>query len=186
MSASEFAFVGRFQPFHLGHWEIVAGLLERAERLYIGITNPDIRSLGKKTSSPHRHGQAANPFSFHERLGLVSAALATADRHRCQTFIVPFPLDQSSVWHNYIPQSAVQIVRIFSEWEAEKTSLLQAGGYEVETLIGSADQKIAASDVRAAIAEERSFSHWLPPGVSAAVDNIGKSAIQSRILGSDP
>lgn len=186
MSANEVAFVGRFQPFHLGHWEIVAQLLQRAQCLYIGITNPDARSLSQKTSSPHRHVQTANPFSFHERMSMISATLDASQDHHCQTRIVPFPLDEPTLWHNYIPASATQVVRVFSDWEAEKIALLETGGYTVETLIGTASEKIAASDIRAAIAEDRPYSHWLPTSVAQVLKTIGSASVRSRISGVKP
>ena len=32
---------GRFQPFHLGHLEYLAGAASEADEVWVGITNPD-------------------------------------------------------------------------------------------------------------------------------------------------
>ena len=39
---------GRFQPFHNGHLEYLAGAAERSDEVFVGITNPDPARIGPR------------------------------------------------------------------------------------------------------------------------------------------
>ena len=158
------AITGRFQPFHRGHMELVAHGLSLAPRILIGITNPDPRSWTAAVASAHRHRADANPFSYLQRLQIIAAALHEARIGRERYDVVPFPLDSPRVWSSYIPHNAVQLVRVFSDWEQEKARHLAAGGYQVKVLIGEPDKRISASDIRAAMSAGQPWAHWVPPG----------------------
>lgn len=158
------AITGRFQPFHCDHLHLVRHGLGRAKRVVIGITNPDSRSLAPLPESPHRHLEGANPFSYLERLQMIQAALDVAGVSRERYDVVPFPLDLPAVWAAYVPFSATQLVRVYSDWEREKTRRLRAGGYAVWVLEGDPASRISGSDIRAAMASGRSWSQWVPPG----------------------
>ena len=47
---------GRFQPFHKGHLEYLAGAAERSDEVFVGITNPDPARI-----KPEAVGSAAPP-----------------------------------------------------------------------------------------------------------------------------
>ena len=46
---------GRFQPFHLGHLAYLRAAAKRAERLLVGITNPDRARTLAEPADPRRH-----------------------------------------------------------------------------------------------------------------------------------
>lgn len=153
-SISFAAVTGRFQPFHAGHLDLVRIALGEAERVIIGITNPDPGSWREHSDSAHRHRPEANPFTFYERMSMINTTLAEEGiDSRCE--IVAFPLDRPDVWGHYIPLSAVQFVRAFSEWERSKADLLASGGYAVRLIDGDSTQEVRASSIRAAAREGR-------------------------------
>ena len=158
------AFTGRFQPFHKDHLDLVGYGLRHGERLVIGITNPDPRSLAAVAASAHRHLASANPFSYLERQRMIHAALDTAGVPRQRYDIVPFPLDAPAAWFAYIPSTAVQLVRVYSDWEREKVRQLAAGGYRLRVLPGDPAIRISGSTIRAALASSGSWRHWVPDG----------------------
>ncbi len=168
------AVTGRFQPFHLDHLELVTYGLGVARRLVIGITNPDARSLAPIATSPHRHRASANPLSYLERLRLVVAALDSEQVPRARYDVVPFPLEDPAVWSAYVPRTATQMVRVFSDWERDKAERLRAGGYRVLVLDGERRTRISASAIRAAMATGEAWQHWVPAGARELL-----SAIQS-------
>lgn len=153
-SISLAAVTGRFQPFHAGHLDLVRIALGESERVIIGITNPDPGSWREHSDSAHRHRPESNPFTFYERMSMIDAVLAEEGvDHRCE--IVAFPLDRPDVWSHYIPLSAVQYVRAYSEWERSKADLLASGGYAVRLIDGDPAQEVRASTIRAAAREGR-------------------------------
>lgn len=172
------AVTGRFQPFHSDHLQLILKAIGESERVIVGITNPDVRSLVRDPQSPHRHRQDANPFSYFERQEMIARSLETLSESRFA--IVPFPLDAPSLWHDYIPPDAVQLVRTFAKWEDRKVELLRSGGYEVRAIPGDVRSRIAASDVRRAIAAGDDWRQNLPEGTVAVLSEIGDEELRGR------
>ena len=172
-ACSSVAITGRFQPFHRDHLDLVRHGLSLAPRVVVGITNPDARSWQAVAASGHRHLATSNPFSYLERLRMITAALACAGIPANRYDIVPFPLDCPGVWTSYIPRDVAHLVRVFSEWEAEKTRRLEAGGYPVKVLFGDPATRISASEIRAAMAAGHPWDHWVPPGAREQLATLG-------------
>ncbi len=158
------AITGRFQPFHNDHLALVRYALERAERVAIGITNPDPATRQAHPASGHRHLAAANPFSYAQRRELIAAALLTDGCERSRFAIMPFPLDEPRHWPTILPLGTPQLVRVFSDWEREKVRRFSAAGFPVCVLAGDAARRISASDIRAAMTRREPWQHWVPPG----------------------
>ena len=180
-SISLAAVTGRFQPFHAGHLDLVRIALGEAERVIIGITNPDPGSWREHSDSAHRHRPEANPFTFYERMSMIADVLADEGvSGRCA--IVAFPLDRPEVWGHYIPQSAVQYVRAFSEWERSKADLLASGGYAVRLFDGDPAREVRASSIRAAVREGRldDVDDLLPRGVRSVLVHTDLSSTKVR------
>ena len=176
------AITGRFQPFHLDHLKLVRHGLGSSEFVVIGITNPDRRSLRPVASSAHRHRPNANPFTFWERLEIITAALLAEGVASHRFRVVPFPLDEPEVWFDYIPQDMTQLVRVFSPWENDKVTLLRDGGYAVDSIDGDPSARISASTVRSAMAAGEPWQHWLPPAVAQRLEEIGADELARRCL----
>ncbi len=180
-SISLAAVTGRFQPFHAGHLDLVRIALGEAERVIIGITNPDPGSWREHSDSAHRHRPEANPFTFYERMSMIDVVLAEEGiDSRCE--IVAFPLDRPDVWGHYIPLSAVQYVRAFSEWERSKADLLASGGYAVRLFDGDPAREVRASSIRAAVREGRldDVDDLLPRGVRSVLVHTDLSEAKVR------
>ncbi|WP_018334369.1 adenylyltransferase/cytidyltransferase family protein [Actinomycetospora chiangmaiensis] len=140
------AVTGRFQPVHAQHLELFAHALAHHDELVVAVTNPDRQARRREPTSEHRHTDAANPFTFFERLRLLGAALAGAG---LTATVVPFDLTRPAVWPEYVPLDAEQYVRAYSSWEVEKADQLRAGGYAVTVLDGDPAAKLDATDIRA-------------------------------------
>lgn len=141
------AVTGRFQPVHAQHLELFALALAAHDHLVVAVTNPDSGARHPASTSAHRHTDAANPFTYYERVRLLDAALAgagLADR----TTVVPFDLTRPALWHEYVPRDAVQYVRAYSPWESDKAGRLADGGYAVVVVDGDPAGKLDATAIR--------------------------------------
>ncbi len=156
---------------HLGHIEVLSELLAEERPLFVGITNPDAAELGEQSSSPHRHLQSANPFTFYQRSQMIEAQLRIMSVRNIVT-LVPFPLDRPQVWRDYVPLNATQVVRVFSTWELEKVQRLRDGGYKIRVITGDNDSRVSGTDMRAAMDEKRSWRHWTSDPVAALCDTF--------------
>ena len=72
-------FIGRFQPFHLGHLHAVKYILSKAEHVIIGIGS----ALESHT--------ARNPFTAAERTEMIELSIAEAGLERNRISIIPIP-----------------------------------------------------------------------------------------------
>jgi nicotinamide-nucleotide adenylyltransferase len=141
---------GRFQPLHEQHLELIGIALAECQHVIIAITNPDTGSRHEEQTSKHRHTDAANPFSYFERTRLINSAIR-AKRWVTRTTLVPFNLACQEYWWQYVPLTAHQYVRAFSEWERQKAQWFQLCGYTVRLLNGDPEGRISASDIRSSM-----------------------------------
>ncbi|MFC5138838.1 adenylyltransferase/cytidyltransferase family protein [Actinomycetospora rhizophila] len=155
------AVTGRFQPVHDQHLELFARALAEHEHLVVAVTNPDSGARHVAATSAHRHTDDANPFTYFERCRLLAAALAGAGMAERAT-VVPFDLTRPERWPEYVPRGAVQYVRAFSAWEADKAGRLADGGYEVVVVDGDPATKLDAATIRAAF-RDGGWASLVPP-----------------------
>lgn len=146
---------GRFQPVHHQHLELFEIALREADHLVVAVTNPDPGARRPEATSTHRHRPSANPFTYYERVRLLAAALAERGLTPVTT-IVPFDLTRPEHWAEYVPRSARQVVRAYSDWERHKAHLFADAGYPVHLLDGDPDHRLSATDIRARISQAES------------------------------
>jgi len=157
---------GRFQPFHLGHLEYLKGAAERSEAVFVGITNPDPTRIREESSDPLRHLPESNPFTYVERLLMIEAAAADEG---IPVHVIPFPVNEPELWDAYVPRSATQYLRLFSDWGGAKLERLREAGYDVVILDEGAEKQISGSDVRTAMREGGDWEALVPAGVARVI-----------------
>ncbi|MEM7281820.1 MAG: cytidyltransferase [Pseudomonadota bacterium] len=175
------AVTGRFQPFHIDHLDLVVHGLTLAERVIIGITNPDPRSFVALPENDHRHLTGANPFTYYERHEIVCASFEAADISNDKYTIVPFPIDVPEVWTSYIPQSVPQLVRCYSVWEEEKVRRFRDAGYETVVIHGNPSTKISGTDIRVAMEAGESWQQWICPGGLKVLREYSNEDLAARV-----
>ncbi|WP_435069467.1 nicotinamide-nucleotide adenylyltransferase [Haloplanus sp. C73] len=81
-------YIGRFQPYHDGHQQMVSEIVSEVDELVLGIG-----------SAGHSHG-IRNPFTAGERVMMVTKSVAEFD---LTTYVVPIEdLDRNSVWASHV------------------------------------------------------------------------------------
>ena len=114
---------GRFQPFHNGHLECLQQASTRCRRLLIGITNPDRHSLIAEPGDPSRHLPASNPFTFTERLLMITAVLRDTPL-RVPSYVIPFPINSPEVWNDYVPSG-------HRDWSSQEPALRRSASITI-------------------------------------------------------
>jgi len=160
---------GRFQPFHLGHLEYLRAAAERCERLLVGITNPDRVHTAPEAEDGARHLPEANPFTYTERLLMVTAAAKEAG---IAVHVVPFPISEPAVWPDYVPAGTVQFLRVLSPWGAAKLERLRAAGYDVVVLEAVNGKEVSGRQVRAALRAGGDWQALVPPAVARLIRSL--------------
>ena len=160
---------GRFQPFHNGHLEYLRGAASRSGVVFVGVTNPDPQRIREEPSDPLRHLPESNPFTYVERLLMISAV---AQDEGIPVHVIPFPVNQPELWAAYVPPAVTQYLRLFSEWGGTKLERMRAAGYDVVVLDEGADKEISGADVRAGLREGGEWEALVPPGVARVIRSL--------------
>ncbi len=173
---------GRFQPVHAQHLELFALALGECDHLVVAVTNPDTSARHEAATSAHRHTPGANPFTYFERVRLLTVALRAAGLAERAT-VVPFDLTRPELWPQYVPHEARQFVRAYSAWEKEKAARLTEGGYEVVVLDGNPTGKLDATDIRGLLAEADSPEEAWVGSVPPATVPLLRELLADRPMG---
>jgi cytidyltransferase-like protein len=173
---------GRFQPFHNGHLEYLRGAAARSDVVFVGITNPDPQRIKEEPSDPLRHLPESNPFTYVERLLMVSEV---AHDERIRAHVIPFPVNEPELWPAYVPAGVTQYLRLFSEWGGTKLERMREAGYDVVILDEGSEKEISGSEVREALRSGGDWEALVPPGVARVIRSLerprsGLSAERTR------
>lgn len=160
---------GRFQPPHLGHLAYLRAAAERCDELFVGITNPDRRAMRPEPADPARHLPESNPFTYTERLLMISAAAAEAG---VAVRVIPFPITEPELWDDYLPAGAVQFVRVLSAWGGAKHDRLAGRGLPVQVLDAPGGKTVSGAQVRAAIRGGGDWRPLVPPAVARFIHDL--------------
>lgn len=159
---------GRFQPFHNDHLKFILVAFERAELMYVGITNPDTSLTAADSADTNRSQLAANPCTYYERLEMVRLALMEAGIPQERFRVVPFPINFPELLTSYCPAEAVFFHTIYDAWGDRKLQLMHDAGLNVELLWKRPETQkgISASQIRKAIVAHQPWQHLVPASVA--------------------
>lgn len=163
---------GRFQPFHREHLRYFHIAWERSENVLVGITNPDPSTIVADDLSSHRHLPEENPFSFTERLIMVTESLREEGYDMKRIYIVPFPIHHPDRWKHYIPRETALFVVAYSDWERKKAERLSQGGFKV-IVEDRLTKKISGQHIRSLMATGGKWQHLVPPAVARFLNERG-------------
>ncbi len=125
---------GRFQPPHNGHIRYILTALEHCEHLYIGICTPTICTKEEAAQTGFPCTQEENPFTYEQRVQMISESLMEAGIPVNRFSCIPFPSDYKNISAS-IPANAVFYMSQTSPADAAKADHLRSLGYQVETII---------------------------------------------------
>jgi nicotinamide-nucleotide adenylyltransferase len=153
-------FVGRFNPFHLGHLKAAQYILEREDELIIAI------------GSTQQSHTITDPFTAGERVLMIHEAMKEANISLKRVFIVSIPdIFRNSVWVTHLksycpPFTCVYtnnnlICRLFME---EGIEVKNAGPFDRVDLEGS--------QIRKKMSEGAEWHHLVPNAVLEVIESI--------------
>ena len=153
-------YVGRFQPFHLGHLKAIQGVLEEVEELAIVIG-----------SAQYSHN-VSNPFTAGERLVMIRKALQEAGVVSSRVWIVPVPdVHLHMLWvaalEGYTPRFNV----VYSN-EPLTRRLFTEAGYKVKSVLFYERKVYASTLVREKMLKDKSWTSLVPESVAKFIIEI--------------
>ncbi len=172
---------GRFQILHLKQMEYILAAKMRCQKLYIGITHPDIvTSAASSELDLHGTGRRDNPMTYFERFEMVHDALLDFGVERHEFEILPFPISHPGLLLQYVPKDAVYYMSICSDWDEEKKRILNTLGLQTEVLWTRSQEErgITGTKIRELIAEGKEWKQYVP---KTAVEYAEAHGIVERI-----
>jgi nicotinamide-nucleotide adenylyltransferase len=154
-------YVGRFQPFHLGHLQAVKYILERVDELTIVVG-----------SAQHSH-TIENPFTAGERIAMIRLALKEAKIPGDRYSVIPLPDDEfHKVWVAHLLSQTPSFDIVYTN-EPLTFRLLKESGLKVERIPMFNRRKLTATEVRARILKGGPWEELLPRSVSRYLRQLG-------------
>ena len=163
MKAYEFKralFVGRFQPFHLGHLEAVKDILRKAEELVIAI------------GSAQYGYKSRNPFTGGERLTMIRLALNEAKVNPARYLIVPVPdIHRPLVWVTWVVSLVGHFDVVFSN-EPVTTRVFKERRYKVKPIPPYHPELYSSSEIRRRMQADENWRDLVPKSVASYIESL--------------
>lgn len=153
-------FVGRFQPFHLGHLYAIETILGEVEELMIIV------------GSAQMSHEPDNPFTAGERIEMIREALTEANIDRKRYMLIPIADAPSHrTWVSYVESQTPRFDVVYSNQALTRRLLIEAG-YNVNEIPLHKRSKFEATEIRRRILKGEDWSELVPAPVYRIVCEI--------------
>ncbi|ALL00530.1 nicotinamide-nucleotide adenylyltransferase [Pyrodictium delaneyi] len=154
-------FVGRFQPPHWGHIEVIKWCLDRVDELIIVV------------GSAQESHTLKNPFTAGERIEMLLLGLRDAAVDTSRVMIVPVPdIAMNHVWPRYLEMLLPRFHVVFSR-NPLVTRLFTEYGYRVESPPAFSRGEYSATRIRSLMLRgDESWKRLVPPSVARFIEEI--------------
>ncbi len=154
-------YVGRFQPFHNGHMELVRHIMRTftPSELLVGI------------GSAQASHTLRNPFTGGERFEMIEAALRSEQFANCR--IIPIPdIDRHALWVSYVASLVPPFEQAYSS-DPLTRMLFHEAGYETPDLPLFNRGTYEGREVRRRIVAGEAWNDLVPTAVRTVIEEIG-------------
>lgn len=149
--------VGRFQPFHSGHEQLVESIATEVDELVIGIGSADASHTVR------------NPFTAGERMVMISNVLTDID---VQTYVVPLEdIERNAVWVSHVESMCPPFDIVYSS-NPLVIQLFEESGYEVRDSAMIDRGRLRGTSIRERIIDSQAWEDRVPEAVVGAIAEI--------------
>lgn len=153
-------YVGRFQPFHLGHLDAIKYVLKEVDELVIVIG-----------SAQYSHNNN-NPFTAGERLVMVRKGLLEAGVDLSRVWIVPVPdVHLHMLWVSAVEGYTPKFSILYSNEPLTRRLFMEAG-YQVKNVPLFERKVYTSTIIREKMVKGDTWSEWVPRSVAAFIKEI--------------
>lgn len=153
-------FVGRFQPFHLGHLEAVKDILEKIDELVIVVG-----------SSQYSH-RIDNPFTAGERVTMIRKALEEQGISPSRYWIVPVPdVHVHMTWVSQVLGYTPRFNVVYTNDPLTRRLFIEAG-YEVKPVPFYKRKLYSATEIRKRMLNGQNWEKLIPNSVIQFIKEI--------------
>ncbi len=152
--------MGRFQPFHLGHLELVKQILSECDEVIIALTGSQFNYIEK------------DPFTAGERIEMIHQSLKDerVDLSKCYIIGIENQFNVAT-WASYLKSALPSFDKVYSGNEYV-AMLLADSGIEVKSPKFLDREQYNATKIRQLIANDGQWEKFLPSAVTNAIKKI--------------
>ena len=172
---------GRFQPPHNGHIRYILAALKHAQHLYIGICTPEVCSEEEMARTGYPCVPRLNPFSYQERVEMITIALDAEHVERSRYTCIPFPSDYKNL-DQLILRDTVFLMSVTGASDKEKISYIKKLGYKAKAIITipETEKRERSGTVRNSAADGAAlWKTMVPPAIA---DYIVKNRLETKLV----
>lgn len=148
--------IGRFQPFHIGHYESIKAVIkkENLDKIIIGIGSAQLQNL------------LENPFSYDERKLMIKLSFKKEDNIEIYPVI---DINDYDKWVQHVIKEVPAFDYILTNNKVTK-ELFEKNGYSVKSL--PIKSLISGTEIRKLIANGKNYSESLPNGTKIILEEV--------------
>ena len=141
-------FVGRFQPFHIGHLRTIKHILYECDEVVIGV------------GSPNRSYELDNPFTAGERIDMIQSGMS--DISNLKYSIVPIEDTDNDMWVSKIENTVPDFNVVYTNNKLVQL-LFEERGYKVINQPMEDRENLSGKNIREQIMNRESLKDSLMP-----------------------
>ncbi len=163
-------YLGRFQPYHLGHHQVLKAIAKEVDEIIVGI------------GSAQKSHEIENPFTAGERVLMVSCALSEID---IKHYVIPIEdIQRNSLWVSHV-KSMVPPFEIAYTNNPLVIELLTEAGIEVRQSPLFKRNSYSGTEIRRRMLKGEKWEHFVPPKVVEIIHAIDGEKRMKTISQSD-
>ena len=160
--------IGRLQPFHKGHFEVIKTIAEDCDAIVVGIGSAELSHTFD------------NPFTAGERHLMISRALT--EEGLKNFYLVPIvDINRYSIWVSHVVALVPPFNVIYSNNSLTRRLFMEAG-YEVRHSPLFNQELYSGTEIRRRMVDGEEWEHLVPSGVEEVINEIdGLSRVRDLV-----
>ena len=152
--------IGRMQPVHNGHMQIIKQILEEVDEIIIGIGSAQLSH------------ELKDPFTAGERVVMISQALAEMDVDPSRYYIIPMQdINFNALWISHVKMMTPPFSVVYSGNSLVK-QLFSEEGFEVRQPPLYDRLHLSGTEVRRRILEDENWEELVPKATADVLKEI--------------
>ncbi len=153
-------YMGRFQPFHLGHLEVLRRILSENHEVIVAV------------GSANFNYNIKSPFTAGERIFMIHQALVEAGFDMSRVYILSYPnVENNAAWYAHIRSLLPPFERAYTGNPLTQLLLMEAG-VEVVPLKMIKRELYCATTIRERMLRDEPWEELVPPAVAKFLAEI--------------
>lgn len=153
--------IGRMQPVHNGHIQVIDKIFEEVEELIIGVGSAQLSH------------STVDPFTAGERVIMLNKSLAENNISRDSYYIIPIQdILKNAVWVSHVNMVTPPFYKVFSGNPLVERLFFEEGSYEVHSPPLFNRKQLSGTEIRRRMINDEEWESLVPNAVVKIINEI--------------